>query len=115
MFLKEMGFTSSSLLASARHSVLQRERPGAGIYSNERAKTRTLSAELNDAYLRRQEGKKGEAVVQGRKGGSLYGVTGNYVDVKIVNAPLFAKRGMLLEGVFGSRSDRFMEFIGTDH
>jgi hypothetical protein len=42
-------------------------------------------------------------------------VTGNYVDVKIVNAPLFAKRGMLLEGVFGSRSDRFMEFIGTDH
>ncbi len=41
-------------------------------------------------------------------------VTGNYVDVRIVNPPLFAQRGMLLEGVFGKKADRFVEFIITE-
>jgi threonylcarbamoyladenosine tRNA methylthiotransferase MtaB len=82
---------------------------------DERAKIlRTLSAELTDAYLRRQEGKQGEVIVQGRKGGFWCGVTGNYVDVRIVNPPLFAQRGMLLEGVFGKKADRFVEFIVTE-
>jgi len=114
-FLKGMGF-------SALHVFPFSPRPGTPFFKakdrvpesirDERAKIlRTLSTELNDAYLRRQEGKKGEAIVLDRKGGSWYGVTGNYVDVRVVNAPLFAKRGMLLGGVFGGRSDRFMEFI----
>ncbi|MFA5698753.1 MAG: tRNA (N(6)-L-threonylcarbamoyladenosine(37)-C(2))-methylthiotransferase MtaB, partial [Sphaerochaeta sp.] len=59
----------------------------------------------------RQVGKEAEVIVQNRKGGSWYGVAGNYVDVQIVNAPLFAERGMLLGGAFGEMNDRFMEFI----
>lgn len=79
---------------------------------DERARRlRALSEELNDAYVTRQVGKEAEVIVQNRKGGSWYGVAGNYVDVEIVDAPLFAQRGMLLQGVFGSKTNRFMEFV----
>ncbi|NLL25677.1 MAG: tRNA (N(6)-L-threonylcarbamoyladenosine(37)-C(2))-methylthiotransferase MtaB [Spirochaetales bacterium] len=118
MFLKEIGF-------SALHVFPFSPRPDTPLFNakdrvpesvrDERAKIlRTLSAELTDAYLRRQEGKQGEVIVQGRKGGFWCGVTGNYVDVRIVNPPLFAQRGMLLEGVFGKKADRFVEFIVTE-
>ncbi|NLZ77720.1 MAG: tRNA (N(6)-L-threonylcarbamoyladenosine(37)-C(2))-methylthiotransferase MtaB [Spirochaetales bacterium] len=117
LFLQENGF-------SALHVFPFSPRPDTPLFKakdrvpesvrDERAKVlRTLSAGLTDAYLRRQEGKPGEVVVQDRKDGSWYGVTGNYVDVRIVDPPLFAKRGMLLKGTFGSRSDRLMEFIVT--
>ncbi|MFA5699345.1 MAG: tRNA (N(6)-L-threonylcarbamoyladenosine(37)-C(2))-methylthiotransferase MtaB [Sphaerochaeta sp.] len=114
-FLEEFGF-------SALHVFPFSPRPDTPLFEakdrvpesvrDERAKIlRDLSTRLHHAYLLRQVGKEAEVIVQNRKGGSWYGVAGNYVDVQIVNAPLFAERGMLLGGVFGQKNDRFMEFI----
>lgn len=68
---------------------------------DERAKKlRDLSVELHTEYLMRQSGKQTEVVLQNRKGGYWYGVSGNYIDVQVQDPPLFAKEGLLVKGHF---------------
>ncbi len=68
---------------------------------DERAKRlRDLSDELYLEYLMRQSGKPTEVVLQKRKGGFWYGLSGNYLEVKVLDAPLFAREGLLIQGNF---------------
>lgn len=68
---------------------------------DERAlRMRNLSAELHDTYKLRQLGKPTEVILQNRKGGYWYGLSANYLDVKVLDAPPFAKEGMLVKGSF---------------
>lgn len=65
------------------------------------ARLRELSATLHTDYLVRQSGKETEVVLQNRKGGHWYGVSGNYIDVKVIDAPPFSREGSLVKGTFG--------------
>ncbi len=68
---------------------------------DERAKRlRDLSDELFLEYRIRQGGKPTEVVLQNRKGGSWYGLSGNYLEVEVIDAPLFAREGLLVQGHF---------------
>ncbi|NCC89485.1 MAG: tRNA (N(6)-L-threonylcarbamoyladenosine(37)-C(2))-methylthiotransferase MtaB [Spirochaetia bacterium] len=69
---------------------------------DERAlRLRSLSTDLLHTYQKRQVGKEAEVIMQKRKGGYWYGLSGNYLDVKILSAPPFAREGMLISGSFG--------------
>ncbi len=69
---------------------------------DERAtRLRKLSADLYHAYQMRQVGKPAEVIMQKRKGGYWYGLSGNYLEVKVLSAPLFAREGLLINGSFG--------------
>jgi threonylcarbamoyladenosine tRNA methylthiotransferase MtaB len=61
---------------------------------------RDLSARLHARYLVRQSGKDTEVVLQNRKGGSWHGLTGNYIEAKVIDAPPFSKEGTLVRGTF---------------
>ncbi|MFA6844645.1 MAG: tRNA (N(6)-L-threonylcarbamoyladenosine(37)-C(2))-methylthiotransferase MtaB [Sphaerochaetaceae bacterium] len=61
---------------------------------------RTLAEGLHEAYKTRQVGKRTEVILEERKHGAWWGTTGNYLEVRIDNAPLFSKKGDLLKGVF---------------
>ncbi len=52
---------------------------------DERAKIlRDLALELNGKYLSRQVGRKAEVILEEKKKGSWYGLTGNYLKVKVL-------------------------------
>lgn len=74
---------------------------------------RTISGQLHDAYRKRQAGKRGEVILQNRKGGHWYALSGNYLDVRVLPSPAFAREGMMLRGVFGQvhGEETWMEFI----
>lgn len=68
---------------------------------DERAlRLRNLSTSLHQEYLMRQSNKPTEVVLQNRKGGYWYGLSGNYIEVKVLDAPAFAKEGMLVKATF---------------
>jgi threonylcarbamoyladenosine tRNA methylthiotransferase MtaB len=68
---------------------------------DERAKIlRELAERHHQAYKERQGGKCAEVILEQRKGGFWYGTTGNYLDVRVLDAPPFARRGDLLPVVF---------------
>ena len=68
---------------------------------DERAKElRDLSSELYKTYLNRQLDKECEVILQNRKAGTFNGITGNYIDVTVKNAPPFATSGMLFKAKF---------------
>jgi len=74
---------------------------------DERAKRlRDLSDELYKEYLMRQSGKPTEVVLQSRKGGSWYGLSGNYLEVKVLDAPLFAREGLLVQANFAQFDEK---------
>lgn len=56
------------------------------IVRDERAKVlRDLSAQLNQRYVQRQVGKENEMIIEGRRLGHWYGLTGNYMKVTLAN------------------------------
>ncbi|HPZ15067.1 MAG TPA: tRNA (N(6)-L-threonylcarbamoyladenosine(37)-C(2))-methylthiotransferase MtaB [Sphaerochaeta sp.] len=68
---------------------------------DERAKElREMGRVLFNRYRSRQVGKRGEVILQNRSGGAWYGVSGNYLDVKIDDPPAFGREGMLVSGHF---------------
>ena len=70
---------------------------------DERAlRLRNLSTSLHQEYLMRQSNKPTEVILQNRKGGYWYGLSGNYIEVKVLDAPSFAKEGMLVKATFAS-------------
>ncbi len=63
---------------------------------DERAATlRTLSNRLHDDYVRRQRGKTLEVILEQQKKGSWYGLTGNYLKVRVLDVPASAQAGDL--------------------
>lgn len=48
---------------------------------------RNLSAELNRAYVKRQVGKEGEIILEGRRTGRWHGITGNYLKLDVFGVP----------------------------
>ncbi|MGD1820587.1 MAG: tRNA (N(6)-L-threonylcarbamoyladenosine(37)-C(2))-methylthiotransferase MtaB [Pleomorphochaeta sp.] len=103
-FLKEYGFTQLHVFPFS-------PRPNTALYKSkdkvpeyvrdERAKElRDLSNELYNNYLERQLNKECEVVLQKRKNGKFTGVTGNYIDVTVDEAPAFAAPGMLFKAKF---------------
>lgn len=74
---------------------------------------RNLSAQLHQTYLQRQAGRKGEVILQNRKSGYWHALSGNYIEVKVLPSPPFAREGMLLGGTFGRylTKEGRMEFI----
>lgn len=103
-FLKEYGFTQLHVFPFS-------PRPNTALYKakdkvpeyrrDERAKElRDLSDELYSNYLDRQNNKECEVVLQKRKNGVFKGVTGNYIDVAVINTPPFASPGMLFKAKF---------------
>jgi len=74
---------------------------------DERAKElRELGRSLFARYRSRQVGRSGEVILQNRKGGAWYGVSGNYLEVKIDDPPAFGREGMLVAGRFGAVDER---------
>ncbi len=70
---------------------------------DERAKDlRDLGALLFERYRARQVGQSGEVILQNRKGGAWYGISGNYLEVKIDDPPAFGREGMLVSGTFSA-------------
>ncbi|MCH3919360.1 MAG: radical SAM protein [Sphaerochaeta sp.] len=68
---------------------------------DERAKIlRELAERHHAAYLLRQAGRHGEVILEQRKGGYWYGTTGNYLEVKVLDAPSFSRKGDLLPIIF---------------
>ena len=66
---------------------------------DERAKLlRELSKQLSGEYAERQKGRTLEVLLETRKDGYWYGTTGNYLKVKVANAPAFSSRGQILSG-----------------
>ncbi len=64
---------------------------------DERAATlRTLSNRLHDDYVRRQRGRRLEVILEQRKKGTWYGLTGNYLKVRVLDVPPQAVAGDLL-------------------
>ena len=56
------------------------------IVRDERAKVlRDLSAQLNQRYVQRQVGKENEMIIEGRRLGHWYGLTGNYMKVTLAS------------------------------
>ncbi|MBO7348894.1 MAG: hypothetical protein J6U27_02935, partial [Spirochaetales bacterium] len=56
---------------------------------------RDLSVKLNKAYVERQVGKKAEVILEGRRTGKWYGLTGNYIKLDVTNVPENASVGDL--------------------
>ncbi|MBP5757603.1 MAG: tRNA (N(6)-L-threonylcarbamoyladenosine(37)-C(2))-methylthiotransferase MtaB [Spirochaetales bacterium] len=56
---------------------------------------RELSLKLNKAYVDRQIGKKAEVILEGRRTGKWYGLTGNYIKLDVMNVPDNASVGDL--------------------
>ena len=105
-FVKDMGF-------AALHVFPFSPRPDTVLYNapdrceervrDERAeRLRQLSGQLHEAYVSRQIGRKLEVLLENRKDGLWHGTTGNYLKVKIENAPPFSIRGELVSGVLVS-------------
>lgn len=70
---------------------------------DERAKDlRDLGALLFERYRARQVGQNGEVILQNRKGGAWYGISGNYLEVKIDDPPAFGREWMLVSGTFSA-------------
>ena len=70
---------------------------------DERAKIlRDLALELNAKYLARQVGKSAEVILEENKKGSWYGLTGNYMKVKVKNVKEGAGCGDLVPVVITS-------------
>ncbi len=69
------------------------------------ARLRTLSSDLHHQYVQRQVGKSVEVILEQRKGGCWYGLTGNYLKVRVLNAPPFSKEGDLVAAVLDRVSD----------
>jgi threonylcarbamoyladenosine tRNA methylthiotransferase MtaB len=80
---------------------LAHDRVTESIRDERAARLRGLSEQLHTDYLVRQSSKETEVVLQNRKGGFWYGVSGNYIDVKVIDAPPFSKEGTLVKGTFG--------------
>ncbi|MGH0053886.1 MAG: tRNA (N(6)-L-threonylcarbamoyladenosine(37)-C(2))-methylthiotransferase MtaB [Sphaerochaetaceae bacterium] len=94
-------------LYHAKHRVPEKIR-------DERAlELRELSKQLHASYKARQVGKEREVILQNRKGGHWYGLSGNYLEVKVLNSPPFAREGMLVKGRFSDNPPQGnrMEFI----
>ncbi len=74
---------------------------------------RNLSDQLHQTYRMRQVGTRSEVILQNRKGGHWYGLSGNYLEVKVLSSPAFAREGMLIKGTFGQviGKEKRMEFI----
>ncbi len=74
---------------------------------------RKLSEQLHHSYRQRQVGSAAEVILQNRKGGRWYGLSGNYLDVAVFAPPVFAREGMLIKGTFGQvvGKEKWMEFI----
>jgi threonylcarbamoyladenosine tRNA methylthiotransferase MtaB len=97
-------------LYHAKHRVPEKIR-------DERAlELRKLSKQLHDTYKMRQLGKESEVILQNRKGGYWYGLSGNYLEVKVIDAPPFAREGMLVKGRFSDKLPNVgkMEFISYE-
>jgi threonylcarbamoyladenosine tRNA methylthiotransferase MtaB len=97
-------------LYHAKHRVPEKIR-------DERAlELRELSKQLHDAYKERQLGKESEVILQNRKGGHWYGLSGNYLEVTVTDAPPFAREGMLVKGRFSDKLPKIgkMEFISYE-
>ena len=56
---------------------------------------RDLSLRLNKAYVDRQIGKKAEVILEGRRTGKWYGLTGNYIKLDVMGVPDNASVGDL--------------------
>lgn len=56
---------------------------------------RDLSVKLNKAYVDRQIGKKAEVILEGRRTGKWYGLTGNYIKLDVLGVPDNASVGDL--------------------
>ncbi len=70
---------------------------------DERAKIlRQMALEMNKQYLNRQIGRHVEVILEERKNGSWYGLTGNYMKVKTYTSVPFAKKGDLVKGIVTS-------------
>jgi threonylcarbamoyladenosine tRNA methylthiotransferase MtaB len=68
---------------------------------DERAeRLRLLAGQLYKEYKDRQAGRGGEVILEQRKSGAWYGTTGNYLPVKVLDVPLFAKIGDLFPVLF---------------
>ncbi len=75
---------------------------------DERAKElRQIGKELFERYRSRQVGRPSEVILQNRKGGAWYGLSGNYLEVRIDDPPTFGREGMLVRGRF----DRVIEGV----
>lgn len=74
---------------------------------------RELSKVQHERYCLRQVGRQCEVILQNRKAGAWYGLSGNYLDVRVAGLPTFAKEGLMLRGHFGRLLDKnsVMEFI----
>ena len=58
---------------------------------------RNLSASLNKAYTERQVGKQAEIILEGRRTGRWYGLTGNYLKLDVAGVPEESGVGDLLK------------------
>ena len=58
---------------------------------------RNLSASLNKAYTERQVGKQAEIILEGRRTGRWYGLTGNYLKLDVAGVPEKTGVGDLLK------------------
>ena len=56
---------------------------------------RDLSLKLNKEYVQRQIGKKAEVILEGRRTGKWYGLTGNYIKLDVMGVPDDASVGDL--------------------
>lgn len=73
---------------------------------DERAKVlRDLSDSLNKEYVKRQIGKENEVILEEKKGNDWYGLTGNYIKVKVNQVPSGLKCGDLLKVVLISDNE----------
>lgn len=70
---------------------------------DERAKIlRQMALEMNEQYLNRQIGRHVEVILEERKNGFWYGLTGNYMKVKTNISVPFTKKGDLVKGIVTS-------------
>lgn len=90
-----------------------RDRVAESVRDERALELRNLSEQLHHAYRLRQVGGGAEVILQNRKGGHWYGLSGNYLDVKVLSSPAFAREGMLIKGTFGQvlGREKRMEFI----
>lgn len=73
---------------------------------DDRAKQlRDLSETQNEKYIQRQIGKENEVILEEQKGNCWFGLTGNYIKVKVNNVPQTAKLGDLYKVVLKTESE----------
>lgn len=73
---------------------------------DDRAKIlRDLSESLNKEYVLRQIGKTNEVILEEKKAGKWYGLTGNYIRVNVKNVPRSARCGDLFKVVLLTESE----------